>query len=62
MDKARKKLQAELGVRLERLPHLLETGNFVILKAPANVQEPFYVAEVSLILFLPFSTPIGNTL
>jgi hypothetical protein len=52
MDKARKRLQAELGVRVERLPHLLETGSFVILKAPANVEEPFYVAQVSLMCFV----------
>jgi hypothetical protein len=48
-DKARKRLQAELGVRLERLPHLLETSEFVILKAPNNAEEPFYVAQVSQI-------------
>jgi hypothetical protein len=46
MDKARKRLQAELGIRIERLPHLLETSHFVILKAPTNAQEPFYVAQV----------------
>jgi hypothetical protein len=49
MDKARKRLQAEIGIRIERLPHLLETAEFVILKAPNNVQEPFYVAQVSSI-------------
>jgi hypothetical protein len=62
LDKARKRLQAELGVRIERLPHLLETGSFVILKAPANVDEPFYVAQVSLILFLLFDTWTLNLL
>jgi hypothetical protein len=46
-DKARKRLQAEIGIRIERLPHLLDIGNFVILKAPNNAPEPFYVAEVS---------------
>jgi hypothetical protein len=49
-DKARKRLQAEIGIRIERLPHLLETGQFVILKAPNNAPEPFYVAEVSSII------------
>jgi hypothetical protein len=49
-DKARKRLQAEIGIRIERLPHLLEIGEFVILKAPNNVQEPFYVAEVSSLI------------
>jgi hypothetical protein len=49
MDKARKRLQAELGIRIERLPHLLEIGEYIILKAPNNVEEPFYVAQVSSI-------------
>jgi hypothetical protein len=49
-DKARKRLQAEIGIRLERLPHLLETAQFVVLKAPGNVQEPFYIAQVSNII------------
>ena len=45
-DKARERLLGEVGVRIERVPSLIELSEFVIV-CTSNVEGPFYVAQVS---------------
>jgi glutamate synthase domain-containing protein 1 len=47
MDAARKRLQMEKCVRIERAKDAIEIGDFVIIRAAREVDEPFYVAQVS---------------
>jgi hypothetical protein len=46
MDAARRRLQEENCIRTERIRSAIEKGYFVVVSAPANVQEPFYIAQV----------------
>jgi hypothetical protein len=46
MDAARRRLQAETCVRIERIKAAIELRDFVIIQACAEVEEPFHVAEV----------------
>ena len=47
---AKEALLKEVGVRIEHIPTLLEVDEFVILAAPPDVLEPFYVAQARLSL------------
>jgi hypothetical protein len=46
MDAARKRLQRETCVRIEKIREAIEIKDFVILAAGNEVEEPFFVAEV----------------
>ena len=46
MNKARRRLQGETGVRIERVRTLIEIKNFVVLQTAPNAEEPFYIAQV----------------
>jgi hypothetical protein len=46
MDTARRRLQAETAVRIEKIKAAIEMRDFVIIQSPADVEEPFHVAEV----------------
>jgi hypothetical protein len=48
MDAARKRLQAEKNCRIERTKDAIEIRDFVIVRAARDVEEPFYVAQVSI--------------
>ena len=47
MDDARKRLKAETSVHVERVLDGVGEGEFVVISAPADVEEPFYIAKVS---------------
>jgi hypothetical protein len=46
MDAARKRLAGLNAVRIEKILEGLDPGDFVIIAAPDDVEEPFYVAQV----------------
>jgi hypothetical protein len=46
MDAARKRLAGETAIRIEKVVEGLDPGDFVIVAAPQDVEEPFYVAKV----------------
>ena len=46
LDAARKRLAEETSVRIELILEGLDKGDFVIICAPADVEEPFYVGQV----------------
>jgi hypothetical protein len=48
MDAARKRLQLEQCVRIEKIREAIELKDFVILAAGNEVEEPFFVAEVGI--------------
>jgi hypothetical protein len=48
MDAARKRLQQEKGVRIERIREAIELKDFVVVAAGNEVDEPFFVAEVCI--------------
>ena len=51
LEAARKRLSREDCVRIIEKPFLqeLNPGDFVIVAAPREVQEPFYVAQVNFV-------------
>jgi hypothetical protein len=48
MDAARKRLQQEKCVRIEKIREAIELKDFVVVAAGNEVDEPFFVAEVIL--------------
>jgi hypothetical protein len=46
LDAARKRLAGEDAIRVERFFEGLDPSDFVIIAAPADVEEPFYLAKV----------------
>jgi hypothetical protein len=52
MDAARRRLQAETAVRIEKIKAAIEMKDFVIIQSCANVEEPFHVAEVGNVQLL----------
>jgi hypothetical protein len=55
MDAARKRLQQEESCRMERTKDAIEIGDFVIVRAAHDVEEPFYVAQVNTLK--PLNSP-----
>ena len=49
LDKARKRLDGELGVIIERVKSLVEWTHYVVVQAPRDVQDPFYIAQVRIL-------------
>jgi hypothetical protein len=49
MDAARRRLQAETCVRVEKIKAAIELRDFVIIQACAEVEEPFHVAVVPIL-------------
>jgi hypothetical protein len=49
MDAARRRIAGESCIRTERIRSAIEIGDFVIISAPNDVPEPFYLAQVQLI-------------
>ena len=45
-DKAAKRLEMETCVRIETEAQFFKLGEFVVIAAPTNEPEPFYIAEV----------------
>jgi hypothetical protein len=52
MDEARKRLAGESSVRTERILSAIEIGDYLVISAPNDVPEPFYIAQVALILLV----------
>jgi hypothetical protein len=48
MDAARKRLQLEQCVRIEKIRSAIDMKDFVVLAAGKEAQEPFFVAEVCI--------------
>jgi hypothetical protein len=51
MDAARKRLAGETAIRVERVLEGLDPGDFVVVAAPRDVEEPFYLAQVLSLCF-----------
>lgn len=47
VDKARKRLEGELGIIIERVKSLVEWTHYVVVQTPNNVKDPFYIAQAS---------------
>jgi hypothetical protein len=45
-DKARKRLEQEMGCQIVKFPRELYPGQYVVLQAPEDKPEPFYIAQV----------------
>jgi hypothetical protein len=60
MDAARRRIAGESCIRTERIRSALEIGDFVIISAPNDVPEPFYIAQVKFIedLNVPYTSYI----
>jgi hypothetical protein len=52
LDAARKRLQQETSCRIERIKDAIEIGDFIIVRAARDVEEPFYVAQVNTLIHL----------
>ena len=63
LDAARQRLTEESTVRIEKILEGLDKGDFVIICAPAEVEEPFYVGQVGMslciFLFIKFVCWVG---
>jgi hypothetical protein len=46
MDAARKRLAGETAIRVQKILEGLDPGDFVVIAAPRDVEEPFYLAQV----------------
>jgi hypothetical protein len=55
MDAARRRLQAETCVRIEKIKAAIEMKDFVIIQSCAEVDDPFHVAEVVQLFCIHFS-------
>jgi hypothetical protein len=55
MDAARKRLAGENAVRVEKVVEGLDPGDFVIVAAPDDVEEPFYLAQVVCVCYIRVS-------
>jgi hypothetical protein len=56
MDAARKRLQLEECVRIEKIRAAIDLKDFVVLAAGKEVEEPFFVAEVCINFFVTLLT------
>jgi hypothetical protein len=51
LDAARKRLAGETAIRVEKILEGLDPGDFVVIAAPGDVEEPFYLAKVLCVYF-----------
>jgi hypothetical protein len=49
MDAARRRIAGESCIRTEPIRSAIEIGDFLIISAPNDVPEPFYIAQVKFI-------------
>ena len=54
MGPVRKRIYGEGGVRIEKFPEGVDPEESVCVNAPADMEEPFYIAQVILSSFVFF--------
>jgi hypothetical protein len=50
MDAARRRIAGESCIRIEKIHSAIEIGDFVVIAAPNDVDEPFYLAQVNFVV------------
>jgi hypothetical protein len=60
MDAARKRIAGESCIVTEPIRSAIEIGHFLIISSPADVEEPFYIAQVQTQMCPPFALSLNS--